>query len=384
MIPAPTDYTWPHKHLLGLEHLDADDIRFALETARGFEEVSTRSVKKVPALRGKVVANLFFEPSTRTLNSFHLAASRLSADVINFTAATSSTKKGETLRDTVRNIEAMGVDVVVCRHNQSGAAELVAKSIDCAVINAGDGQHEHPTQALLDLFTIAQRTGRSDFDFTGLTVAIVGDINHSRVARSDLYGLNKLGARVILVGPPTLLSRGFESAGCEVCHDLDAVLGELDVINLLRIQLERQGSERYFPSIREYAELFGINRERLNRAKPDLLVLHPGPMNRGVEITPEVTMEEMPEPEQEEEQAAAEAGETEDEHAEDVEETEVAITPEVTLEPMTADGEDEAEDLSKVITDMAEAEVVLADESGEPLSLADEKTQELLKSGADP
>lgn len=286
-MTADTAYEWPHKHLLALEELDADDLRFVFQTARGFEAVSTRSVKKVPALRGKVVVNLFFEPSTRTLNSFHLAASRLSADVINFTASSSSAKKGETLRDTARNIEAMGVDVIVCRHSQSGAAELVTRCVDCAVINAGDGQHEHPTQGLLDAFTIGQRTGRDDFDFSGLTVAIVGDINHSRVARSNVYGLNKLGAKVILVGPPTLLSGGFESAGCEICHDLDAVLDRVDVINMLRVQFERLTSQA-FPSAREYTALFGLTRQRLKKMKKNVLVMHPGPINRGLEIESEV------------------------------------------------------------------------------------------------
>jgi aspartate carbamoyltransferase catalytic subunit len=276
-------YRWPHKHILGLEQLGADDIRFLLDTARGFEDVSTRSVKKVPALRGKVVVNLFFEPSTRTRSSFYLAANRLSADVLDFTGSVSSTSKGETLRDTARNIESMGVDVIVCRHVRSGAAELVADAVQCSVVNAGDGQHEHPTQGLLDLYTIARRTGREDFNFEGLTVAIVGDIAHSRVARSNIHGLTKLGARTLLVGPPTLLPYSFESLGCEVHHDLDSVLDQVDVINMLRVQFERLTSPA-FPSTREYTALYGLTAARLSRMKPHAVVMHPGPINRGLEI----------------------------------------------------------------------------------------------------
>ncbi len=277
------DYAWSHKHLLGLADLDAADIRFLLTTARGFGEVSTRSVKKVPALRGKVVANLFFEPSTRTRSSFHLAAGRLSADVLDFSGSSSSTTKGESLSDTVRNIEAMGVDVMVVRHNQSGAAALVADSVDCSVLNAGDGQHEHPTQGLLDAYTIAQRTGRDGFDFTGLTVAIVGDIAHSRVARSNIHGLTKLGAKVILIGPPTLLPATFKAAGCEIYHTLDEVLPRLDVINMLRVQFERLTSQA-FPSVREYSALYGLTTERMKKMKKNVVVMHPGPINRGLEI----------------------------------------------------------------------------------------------------
>lgn len=280
-------YTWPHKHLIGLEHLSAQDIRFILQTAHGFESVSTRSVKKVPALRGKVVVNLFFETSTRTRSSFYLAASRLSADVLDFSVSTSSASKGETLRDTARNIEAMGVDIIVCRHDQSGAAHLLSQSVSCSVINAGDGQHEHPTQGLLDIYTICQRLGRADFDLTGLTVAIVGDISHSRVARSNIHGLLKLGAKVILVGPPTLLPRSFEQLGCRVSHNLDAVLKEADIINMLRVQFERLSSPA-FPSVREYSNMYGLTRVRLKQMKPDVLVMHPGPINRGLEIESEV------------------------------------------------------------------------------------------------
>jgi len=277
-------YRWSHKHLLGLEYLSSDDIRFLLKTAVGFEDVSTRSVKKVPALRGKVVVNLFFEDSTRTRFSFNLAASRLSADVLDFSVKGSSVSKGETLRDTARNIEAMGIDVIVCRHHLSGAAVQLARSVRCSVVNAGDGSHEHPTQALLDIFTIARRLNLTDtFDFSGLTVAIVGDIAHSRVARSNIHGLHKLGAKVILVGPPTLLPSSFKDLGCELSSDLDDVLTRVDVVNMLRVQFERLTSQA-FPSVREYATLFGLTARRLSRARKNVLVMHPGPMNRGLEI----------------------------------------------------------------------------------------------------
>ncbi len=280
---TPADYTWPHKHLLALEDLSADDLRFLLKTAEGFESVSTRSVKKVPALRGKVVVNLFFEPSTRTKSSFYLAASRLSADTLDFSAAGSSLSKGETLVDTARNIEAMGVDIIVARHQRSGAARHLAQAVDCSVINAGDGQHEHPTQGLLDIYTMGQRLRRRDFDFTGLHVAIVGDIAHSRVARSNVHGLTKLGATVHLVGPPTLLPGGFAQMGCVLHTDLDEVLGEVHAINMLRVQFERLTSPA-FPSTREYTSLYGLNSERLARMRNDVLVMHPGPINRGLEI----------------------------------------------------------------------------------------------------
>jgi aspartate carbamoyltransferase catalytic subunit len=283
MNASVSEHAWTHKHLLGLEQLSPRDIRYLLDTARGFESVSTRSVKKVPALRGKVVVNLFFETSTRTKSSFYLAASRLSADVLDFTSSASSASKGETLRDTARNIEAMGVDVIVCRHQLSGAAELVARSVQCSVINAGDGQHEHPTQGLLDLYTIGAHFGRDDWNLSGLTVAIVGDIAHSRVARSNILGLLKCGAKVILVGPPTLLPATFARLGCEVHHDFDAVLPRIDVVNMLRVQFERLTSQA-FPSIREYSTFYGLTLDRLARMKPNVLVMHPGPINRGLEI----------------------------------------------------------------------------------------------------
>jgi aspartate carbamoyltransferase catalytic subunit len=278
--PSSTPLTWTRRHLLALEELSADEIRFVLDTADSFKEVSTRSVKKVPALRGRVVVNAFFEDSTRTRTSFSLAAQRLSADVIDFSANVSSVSKGETLIDTARNIEAMGVDVIVVRHNAAGSAQMLAQSIKCSVINAGDGAHEHPTQGLLDLYTIRERFGRIE----GLKVAIVGDITNSRVARSDLWGLKKLGAEVILVGPTTLLPRSFESLGARVVHNLDSVIGEVDVINMLRVQNERIKSSQ-FPSVREFTSLFGLTTERFHRCKKDVFVMHPGPMNRGVEIS---------------------------------------------------------------------------------------------------
>ena len=282
--PAPNEtFNWTRKHLLGLEDLSADELRHVFQTADSFHEVSTRSIKKVPALRGKVVVNLFYEDSTRTRMSFTLASQRLSADVLEFNAAKSSITKGESLRDTVRNIEAMGVDVFVVRHSAAGAPHLLARCTDCCVLNAGDGQHEHPTQGLIDVFTILQRKGRID----GLEVAIVGDIAHSRVARSNFWGLTRLGAKVTFVGPSTLVPRAFERMGASISHDLDAVLEHADVVNMLRIQHERMTSQ-VFPSRQEYVRLFGLTPERFKRAKPDVLVMHPGPINRGVELAGEI------------------------------------------------------------------------------------------------
>ncbi|MCZ6602285.1 MAG: aspartate carbamoyltransferase catalytic subunit [Planctomycetota bacterium] len=274
---------WGRKHLLGLEELSRDELEVVFRTAESFKEVSTRSIKKVPALRGKVVVNLFFEPSTRTKTSFALAATRLSADVVDFAIETSSAVKGETLSDTARNIEAMGVDIVVVRHSAAGAAVRLAQTIEASVVNAGDGAHEHPTQGLLDIFTILQHKGSIE----GLKVAIVGDVAHSRVARSNIWGLKKLGASVVVVGPSTLIPSSITELGVEVSYDLDAVLPQCDVVNLLRVQKERH-LVGYFPSTREYARLFGMNSSRLKQAKPDVLIMHPGPVNRGVEITPEV------------------------------------------------------------------------------------------------
>lgn len=280
IAPGPL---WTRKHLLTLGELSRNEIEHVLDTAERFKEVSTRSVKKVPALRGRVVVTMFFEESTRTRMSFALAAQRLSADVLDFSAKVSSAAKGESLRDTARNIEAMGVDVMILRHSSAGAALDLTKAVDCCVVNAGDGQHAHPTQALLDLFTIRERKGRIE----GLNIAIVGDIAHSRVARSDLQGFLKLGAKVTLVGPPTLAPRAFEQLGARVSSDLDALLPELDVVNMLRIQRERITSS-VFPSMREYVRLFGMNRERLARCKPDVLIMHPGPVNRGIELAADV------------------------------------------------------------------------------------------------
>ncbi len=274
---------WTRRHLLGIEDLSAEEILYILETAEGFKEVSTRSIKKVPALRGKVIVNLFFEPSTRTRISFELAGARLSADVINFTSTTSSTTKGESLVDTARNIEAMGVDILVVRHPCAGVPLQLSRAVKASVVNAGDGTHEHPTQALIDLFTIKSLRGSLE----GLKVALVGDISHSRVARSNIWGLQKLGAKVYTVGPPTMVPAALEKLGVTVSHNLDEIVSEVDVFNMLRIQLERQ-AQGLFPTIREYSRLFGLNRERLARAKPEVLVLHPGPVNRGVEVTPEV------------------------------------------------------------------------------------------------
>lgn len=281
--PGERPIEWKRRHLLGLEELDAEEIIHILDTAEGFREVSTRSVKKVPALRGKVVVNLFFEASTRTRISFELAGARLSADVVNFTGATSSTLKGETLIDTARNVEAMGVDIVVLRHSCAGAALQLSRVLGASVINAGDGSHEHPTQALLDIFTIRRHLGR----VAGLKVALVGDVGHSRVARSNIWGLQKLGAEVYAVGPPTLVPRGLTKLGVKISHKLDEVLPEIDCFNMLRIQRERQEAG-LFPTTREYARLFGLNKERMKHVKPDALILHPGPINRGIELTADV------------------------------------------------------------------------------------------------
>ena len=272
-------FTWNRKHLLGLKDLSAEELTHIFDTAEGFQEISRRSIKKAPPLRGKVVVNLFFEDSTRTRNSFSLAASRLSADVMEFAAKGSSVSKGETLRDTARNLEAMGIDIVVIRHSAGGAPYYLSQCIDACVINAGDGFHEHPTQGLLDIFTIRELRGNLE----GLKVAIVGDIAHSRVARSNIWGLRTLGAEVFLVGPPTLMPSAVDRLPVTVCHDLDAVLGEMDVLNMLRVQFERIGGN-VFPSVREYTRLFGLTVERMKRAKSDVIIMHPGPINRGLEL----------------------------------------------------------------------------------------------------
>lgn len=280
---AITETTFRHKHLLGLEPLSAEEITLILDNAAGMKDIFTRTVKKVPTLRGKTVCNLFFENSTRTRTSFELAAKRLSADVINFNIATSSVTKGESLLDTARTIQAMGTDFVVMRHSCPGTPHLLSERLNMSVINAGDGAHEHPTQGLLDTFTMRERKG----SIKGLRVAIVGDILHSRVARSNIWALTKLGAKVALVGPATLIPKQFADLGCDIYHNLKEGIEGADVINLLRIQLERQ-RKNLFPSIREYRLLYGLTRERLKWAKDDVMVMHPGPINRGVEISQEV------------------------------------------------------------------------------------------------
>lgn len=271
------------KDLLTIASLSADEIKLILETSESFKEVSGREIKKVPALRGKTVVNLFFEPSTRTRTSFELAAKRLSADVINFSPSSSSIVKGETLLDTARNIESMQADIIVLRHSSSGAAETLARGVKSSVINAGDGWHEHPTQALLDLFTIKEKKA----EIKGLRVAIVGDIAHSRVARSNIYALIKLGAEVRVVAPPTMIPLHIDRLGVQVFYDLDKALRGVDVIIMLRLQLERQGGA-LFPSIREYINRYTLTAERVGVAEKGVLVMHPGPLNRGVEIAPEV------------------------------------------------------------------------------------------------
>ncbi|MCM8768882.1 MAG: aspartate carbamoyltransferase catalytic subunit [Candidatus Omnitrophica bacterium] len=271
--------TWKRKDLLGLEELSSEEISLILQTAKSFKEVSTRQIKKVPALRGRTVVNLFFEPSTRTKTSFELAAKRLSADVLSFEVSTSSVSKGETIVDTARNIEAMKVDCFIVRHSVSGAPWLIARSVKAAVINAGDGCHEHPTQALLDLFTVQERFGH----LKGLSVAIIGDIRHSRVARSNIWGFSKMGVRVIVCGPPPLVPLGIEEMGCEVTYRLEEAIRQADIIYLLRLQKERQ-RENYLPSLQEYSRLFGLEERHYQGMNKPFFLMHPGPMNRGVEI----------------------------------------------------------------------------------------------------
>ncbi|MFH1688450.1 MAG: aspartate carbamoyltransferase catalytic subunit [bacterium] len=267
------------RHLLGLEGVPREDIQLILETADPFREIIGRRIKKVPTLRGITVVNLFYEPSTRTKISFELAEKRLSADTVNFSASTSSVKKGESLRDTVQNIEAMKIDMVVVRHRSVGVPYFLTQCMDANIINAGDGAHEHPTQALLDLYTIWKKYGKLD----GLRVVLVGDVNHSRVIRSNIWGLKTMGASVALCGPSTLLPYGVEGFGCDVYTDIDEALDGADVVNVMRIQLERQQAGM-FPSQREYTNLFGITRERLTRLNKNYTIMHPGPINRGVEI----------------------------------------------------------------------------------------------------
>jgi aspartate carbamoyltransferase catalytic subunit len=272
-----------NKHLLSINDVSAQDVVRVLDTAESFREVGTRVIKKVPALRGRTVVNLFYENSTRTRISFELAAKRLSADVINFSTSGSSVSKGESLKDTALTLQAMGADAIVIRHSSSGSPHTLTKWVKGSVLNAGDGTHEHPTQALLDLYTIREKLGR----FEGLRGAIVGDVLHSRVARSLSFGLVKMGAEVTLVGPPTLIPPDAPAWGVQVSYDIDGVLPKLDVCYMLRVQRERQ-RQQYFPSVREYSRLFGLTRDRVDMLPEGCLIMHPGPMNRGVEIDSDV------------------------------------------------------------------------------------------------
>ena len=273
--------TFKHKHILGIEQMSKDDIVMILDTADAFKEINSRDIKKVPTLRGKTIINAFFEASTRTRLSFEIAGKRLSADTVNISGSTSSVVKGETLEDTAKNIEAMAPDIIVIRHGHSGSPHYLAERVDCSIVNAGDGAHEHPSQALLDLMTMREKKGAIE----GLEVAIVGDITHSRVARSNIYALSKMGAKVRLCGPGTMLPVGIEKLGnVEVFHNMNEAIKDVDVVMMLRIQLERQ-SNILLPSLREYARFYGLNPDNVQLAKPDAIVMHPGPMNRGVEIS---------------------------------------------------------------------------------------------------
>lgn len=278
-----TERLWNRKDLLGLKDLSVEEIKLMLDTAESFQEIAKRPIKKVPTLQGRTIVNLFFEPSTRTRISFELAEKRLSSDIVNFTSDRSSTVKGETVKDTAKNLEALQVDLVVMRHPSSGAPHRLARYLKCGVVNAGDGINEHPTQALLDMFTVRQKKGK----LKGVKVSFIGDILHSRVARSNMWGLTKMGAEVTLCGPNTLLPRDLEQLGVRVTTSLKEAVEGADVLNLLRIQLERQSSS-FFPSIREYASTYQINGEILKRAKPDVVIMHPGPVNRGIELSSDV------------------------------------------------------------------------------------------------
>ncbi len=271
---------WSRKHLLSIEELSKEEILTILETAESFKDISLRPIKKSPVLRGKTIVLLFYEPSTRTSTSFSLAAKRLSADVVNISIKTSSVQKGESLIDTARNIEALKVHTIIIRHSRAGAPQILARNVNASIINAGDGYHEHPTQALLDMFTIKQKKGY----FEGLKVTIIGDILHSRVARSNIWGLTKLGAEVTVCGPPTMIPVEIEKMGAKVSYDLKEAVRDADVVNLLRVQFERE-SGVLFPSVREYSAMFGLNREIEKILKKDALIMHPGPINRGVEIS---------------------------------------------------------------------------------------------------
>ncbi len=274
---------WKRKDLLTMQELDADEILAILDTAESMKEIASREIKKVPALRGKTIVNLFYEPSTRTRTSFEIAGKWLSADVVNFSASGSSAAKGESLLDTAKNIEAMSPDVVVIRHPASGAPKLLAEALRCAVVNAGDGAHEHPTQALLDLLTIREKKGHLE----GLHAVIVGDIAHSRVARSNIHGMRKVGITVTVAGPPTLIPPYVQELGVKVSHRLEEAIANVDVIMMLRLQQERMTS-RMIPSLREYSRLWGLTLDKLAGARSDVLIMHPGPVNRGVELAPEV------------------------------------------------------------------------------------------------
>lgn len=272
-----------NKDLLGIKELSVEEINLILDTSAGFKDVLGRDIKKVPTLRGKTTVNLFFEPSTRTRTSFELAAKRLSTDVINFSVPTSSVVKGESLIDTALTVQALGADFIIIRHSSSGVPHLLAKKLRVSVINAGDGTNEHPTQALLDAFTIREKKGKIE----GLEIAIVGDIAHSRVAKSNIYSLKKLGARLRLIGPPTLIPKEMEVMGIDIFHNMEDGLKDVDVLMMLRIQMERQG-KGFFPSTEEYSRNWGLTLERLSLAKDEVIVMHPGPMNRGIEITSEI------------------------------------------------------------------------------------------------
>ncbi|MGA1823711.1 MAG: aspartate carbamoyltransferase catalytic subunit [bacterium] len=279
----PNKYRFFRKHLLGLEDLTREEIITILDTAESFKEVLTRDIKKVPTLRGKTIINFFHEPSTRTRISFEIAGKRLSADTINMTASGSSISKGESLFDTLKTLEAMKPDILVIRHSAPGALHQLAPRVNFSIINAGDGAHEHPTQALLDMLTIRDRKKH----FKHLTIAIVGDITHSRVARSNIYGLSKMGVTIHVIGPPTMIPLFIENLGVKVFHSLEEGIEDADIIMMLRIQLERQ-NRHFFPTLREYSKLFGLNLKKLKKAKKDVIIMHPGPINRGIEIDPDV------------------------------------------------------------------------------------------------
>jgi aspartate carbamoyltransferase catalytic subunit len=278
-----SEHNFVHKHILGLDHLTAQDITHILQLAETFKEISSRPIKKVPTLRGKTIVSLFFEPSTRTRLSFEIAAKRMSADTFNISASTSSAQKGETLIDTARNIEAMQADVIIIRHSYSGAAALLAQYTHTSIINAGDGTHEHPSQGLLDLLTVRDKKG----GLRNIKVAIIGDIKHSRVAHSNIVGFTKMGAKVFVAGPVPLIPTGIETLGAVLCRNVDDALEDADVVMPLRIQKERQ-QDPLIPSFREYAEVFGINRNNIQKARPDVIIMHPGPINRGIELAPDL------------------------------------------------------------------------------------------------